>query len=86
VFASRLYKDEDEARSYPSVDTVNLDANGLITSYSLFVQVHYVLGTYAVTDSGTFSSISWASDEPGHLFDYAAWKASGSAHNRSIGL
>lgn len=78
IFASRLYKDEGEASSYPSLDTVELDANGLITSYSLFVQMHYLLGTYAVTDDGSFSHISWASDEPAYLFDYAAWKASGS--------
>lgn len=76
VFASRLFKDEGEAKSYPSIDTVELDGNGLITSYSLFVQIHYLLGTYAVTDNGTFSHIMWAKEEPAYLFDYAAWKAS----------
>ena len=81
VFASRLYKDEGEASSYPSIDTVELDVNGLITSYSLFVQVHYLLGTYAVTDEGTFTHIAWASDEPAYLFDYAAWKAFGGAYD-----
>lgn len=83
VFASRLFKDEGEVRSYPSIDTVELDGNGLIAAYSLFVQMHYLLGTYAVTDNGTFSHISWANDEPAYLFDYAAWKASAAGRSEA---
>lgn len=69
IFASRLYKAQGRGSSYPSIDTVTLDANGLIVSYSLFVQIHYVIGTYALTDNGTFSDLSWSNDQPAHLFD-----------------
>lgn len=75
AFTSRLYQDEGTGKSFPTINTVELDQNGLITSYSLFLQIHMIVGSYAETHVGVFSDISWSDDQPSYLFDYTARKA-----------
>lgn len=69
IFASRLFQPAGKGKPYPTMDTVELDENGLISSYSLFVQMHFLIGTYAVTDAGAFSNLAWAQEEPASLFE-----------------
>ena len=84
VFASLLYQDSTQGHSSKSVDTAELDENGLITSFSLFAQMHLIVATNAFEDDGTFSHVSWAEDKPAYLFDYEAWKASGATYDPAI--
>ena len=78
TFESRTFQKEGGS-SYPAIDTVVLDKDGLIASWSSFIQVHYVIGTYGVVDTGTFTNVIWSNDQPQYLFDYAAWKTASEA-------
>lgn len=68
VFASRLFQEQGHGTPYPTIDTVTLDKNGLIASWSSFIQIHLLIATYAVVDTGTFTGVAWKTQEPQALF------------------
>ncbi len=75
TFASRLYQDDGQGTPYPTIDTASLDERGLITSWHSFVQLHFLIGTFAAVSDGTFSNVAWAQQEPDYLFERSQWDA-----------